>query len=86
MFEARLLQGSLLKKILESIKDLVTEANFDCNSSGISLQAMDSSHVSLVAMVRLFIHSLSLSFLFVKNEAEPFFFFLFFFFFFSLDR
>ena len=56
MFEARLLQGSLLKKILESIKDLVTEANFDCNSSGISLQAMDSSHVSLVAMVNL-LHS-----------------------------
>jgi len=51
MFEARLQQGNLLKKILESIKDLVTEANFDCNSSGISLQAMDSSHVSLVAML-----------------------------------
>jgi len=51
MFEARLVQGSLLKKILESIKDLVAEANFDCNASGISLQAMDSSHVSLVAML-----------------------------------
>lgn len=51
MFEARLQQGNVLKKLLESIKDLVSEANFDCNSSGISLQAMDSSHVSLVAMV-----------------------------------
>jgi len=48
MFEARLIQGSLLKKLLESIKDLVTDANFDCSSTGISLQAMDSSHVSLV--------------------------------------
>lgn len=49
MFEARLLQGSILKKLLEAIKDLVNEANFDCSSAGISLQAMDSSHVSLVA-------------------------------------
>ena len=51
MFEARLTQGSLLKKILESIKDLISDANFDCNSSGIALQAMDSSHVSLVSFL-----------------------------------
>mmetsp|Transcript_2420 Transcript_2420/g.5673 ORF Transcript_2420/g.5673 Transcript_2420/m.5673 type:complete len:266 (-) Transcript_2420:316-1113(-) len=51
MFEARLLQGSLLKKVLESVKDLVTDANFDCSPSGFSLQAMDSSHVSLVALL-----------------------------------
>jgi len=50
MFECRLLQGSILKKIMESIKDLVNEANFDCSSTGITLQAMDSSHVSLVAL------------------------------------
>jgi len=50
MFEARLIQGNILKKIMESIKDLVNEANFDCSSTGISLQAMDSSHVSLVAL------------------------------------
>jgi len=41
----------MLKKITESMKDLVTEANFDCSSTGISLQAMDSSHVSLVALL-----------------------------------
>lgn len=51
MFEARLLQAGLLKKLLDSIKDLVADANFDCSSSGISLQAMDSSHVSLVSML-----------------------------------
>ena len=28
----------------------MTEANFDCSGTGIALQAMDSSHVSLVAM------------------------------------
>lgn len=50
MFEARLVQGNLLKKILDAIKDLVTQANFDCNSTGFGLQAMDNSHVSLVSM------------------------------------
>lgn len=51
MFEATLEQASILKKILESIKDLVTEANFDTSSNGLSLQAMDSSHVALVSMM-----------------------------------
>ena len=30
----------MLKKITEAMKDLVTEANFDCSTTGISLQAM----------------------------------------------
>lgn len=51
MLELRLVQGSLLKKVLEAIKDLVTDANFDCASTGFSLQAMDSSHVALVALL-----------------------------------
>ena len=36
--------------MVEAIKDLIEDANFDCNNSGFSLQAMDSSHVSLVAL------------------------------------
>ncbi|KAL2644292.1 hypothetical protein R1flu_011879 [Riccia fluitans] len=51
MLELRLVQGSLLKKVLDAIKDLVTDANFDCSESGFSLQAMDSSHVALVALL-----------------------------------
>ncbi|XP_071723075.1 proliferating cell nuclear antigen-like [Rutidosis leptorrhynchoides] len=51
MLELRLVQGSLLKKVMEALKDLVTEANFDCSASGFSLQAMDSSHVALVALL-----------------------------------
>lgn len=51
MFEAHLQQGQLLKKILEAIKDLVNEANLDCSTSGVQLQAMDSSHVSLVTLM-----------------------------------
>merc|ERR1711998_598936 len=51
MLEARIAQGSLLKKLIEAVKDLVTEANFDCTAEGISVQAMDSSHVSLVGIM-----------------------------------
>lgn len=48
MFEARLIQGVILKQIMESIKDLVNEANFDVSEEDVSIQCMDSSHVSLV--------------------------------------
>jgi len=51
MFEARLQQGSLLKKLIESIRELVNEGNIDVSSSGVSLQAMDTSHVALVSLI-----------------------------------
>ncbi|KAH7328407.1 proliferating cell nuclear antigen [Stachybotrys elegans] len=51
MLEARLGQASILKRVVDAIKDLVTDCNFDCNDSGIALQAMDSSHVALVSMM-----------------------------------
>ncbi|PVU90900.1 hypothetical protein BB561_004661 [Smittium simulii] len=47
MLEARLPAASILKKIVESIKDLVSQANFDCSESGISFQAMDESNIAL---------------------------------------
>lgn len=50
MLQARLIQGGLLKKVLDATKDLVTDANFDCSQDGFALQAMDSSHVSLVSL------------------------------------
>ena len=50
MFEAKLTDGTTLKKIVDSIKDLVTDVNLDVTPSGISLQAMDSSHVALVQL------------------------------------
>ncbi|KAL4395869.1 hypothetical protein AHAS_Ahas01G0035000 [Arachis hypogaea] len=51
MLELRLVQGSLLKKVVDAIKELVNDANFDCSATGFSLQAMDSSHVALVALL-----------------------------------
>ncbi|KAI8174260.1 Proliferating cell nuclear antigen [Colletotrichum sp. SAR 10_75] len=50
MLEARLDQADILKKVVESIRELVQDCNFDCNDSGIMLQAMDNSHVALVSM------------------------------------
>jgi len=50
-FEAKLEHASLMKKLMDSVRELATEANFDCSNSGMSLQAMDQSHVSLVAVM-----------------------------------
>ncbi|ERF72206.1 hypothetical protein EPUS_02093 [Endocarpon pusillum Z07020] len=38
-------------QVVDAIKDLVQDCNFDCNDSGIALQAMDNSHVALVSMI-----------------------------------
>lgn len=51
MLEARLKHATTLKKLLDSIKDLVTDVNLDCNDTGISLQSMDSAHVCLIALL-----------------------------------
>jgi proliferating cell nuclear antigen PCNA len=40
----------VVSQVTEAIKDLIEDANFECNSTGFNLQAMDSSHVSLVAL------------------------------------
>ena len=51
MFEAQVRQGSMWKKIIEALKDLVTEANFQCTPEGMSIQAMDTAHVALVNLM-----------------------------------
>ena len=48
IFEAKIQDGTILKRIVDAIKDLVQDVNLDISSGGISLQAMDSSHVALV--------------------------------------
>ncbi|KAJ6543971.1 proliferating cell nuclear antigen, N-terminal domain-containing protein [Mycena capillaripes] len=50
MLEAKLAEAGTLKKLLDAIKELVTDANFECNEEGLNLQAMDNSHVALVAV------------------------------------
>jgi proliferating cell nuclear antigen len=41
-------EGGILKKIVEAIKDIVSNVNIDAGPNGISMQAMDPSHVALV--------------------------------------
>ena len=48
MFEARFSNATLLKRILEAVKDLVSEANLLVTEDGIELQAMDAAHVALI--------------------------------------
>ncbi|KZP03775.1 proliferating cell nuclear antigen [Athelia psychrophila] len=50
MLEAKLDQAIMLKRLLDAIKELVTDANFECTEEGINLQAMDNSHVALVSV------------------------------------
>ncbi|KAG5349386.1 Proliferating cell nuclear antigen [Termitomyces sp. J132] len=51
MLEAKLSEAGILKKLLDAIKELVNDANFECNEEGITLQAMDNSHVALVSVL-----------------------------------
>jgi len=50
MFYAKLKESEKIKKLIESIKDIVSEINLECSPTGINLQAMDSSHVALVTV------------------------------------
>ncbi|THH28941.1 hypothetical protein EUX98_g5249 [Antrodiella citrinella] len=50
MLEAKLAEAAILKRLLDAIKELVADANFECNEEGIHLQAMDNSHVALVSV------------------------------------
>lgn len=50
MFEARLIDGKTFRHVIDAIKDLVNDGNIDCTEEEISIQCMDSSHVSLVAV------------------------------------
>jgi proliferating cell nuclear antigen len=48
MFRAKLRAAVVLKKIFESLIDLVDKANVECNDTGIHLNCLDSSHVTSV--------------------------------------
>ena len=50
MFEAEIKEGIIWKKIVDSLKDLLSECEWICDDDGIELQAMDKSHVSLVSV------------------------------------
>ena len=49
--EAHLQQAVLLKKVVDAMKDLCKDVNFECSEKGIEVQSMDSSHVALVSVL-----------------------------------
>jgi len=49
VFEATIDNASQLRRIFEAIKELVKEINLQINETGMSLQAMDGSHIALVS-------------------------------------
>jgi len=50
VLEATFHDGVSFRKLVEAMKDLFTEVNFDANSAGLACQAMDSSHVCLCSV------------------------------------
>ena len=44
-------QGVVFSQIIDSLGKLVNDVNFNCTRAGITLQAMDSSHVSLISLL-----------------------------------
>jgi len=51
VLEALLTQAVLLKKVVDSMKDLCKDVNFDVSERGLQVQSMDSSHVALVSLM-----------------------------------
>jgi len=51
VLEAHLQQAVLLKKVVDAMKDLCKDVNFDCSEKGLQVQSMDSSHVALVSLL-----------------------------------
>lgn len=51
VLEALLQQAVVLKKVVDAMKDLCKDVNFDCSEKGLQVQSMDSSHVALVSLM-----------------------------------
>lgn len=54
MFEVCLVQGFILKKVLEVFKDFINEVCWDISFSGVNLQSMDLFYVFLVQFILWF--------------------------------
>ena len=50
MFRAKLKQGKYLKRIIEGIREIFTDINFDISAKGIYLQAMDKYNIARISL------------------------------------
>lgn len=51
MLEGKFSNATLIKKVVEAIKDSVKKCNFNCSEHGITVQAVDDSRVLLVSLL-----------------------------------
>ncbi|KAK1939495.1 Proliferating cell nuclear antigen [Babesia divergens] len=47
MFECRL-DGMFLRRLFEALREICNDVSIDCSEEGLSMQAMDNSHISLI--------------------------------------
>ncbi|EDO06586.1 proliferating cell nuclear antigen (pcna) family protein [Babesia bovis T2Bo] len=47
MFECRL-DGMFLRRLFEALREICNDVSIDCSEDGLSMQAMDNSHISLI--------------------------------------
>ena len=50
MLEAQYTQAATFKKVIDALKDLVTDVTFEAGPDGLYMQAMDASHVALISL------------------------------------
>lgn len=50
MFTVVFSRASHFKRLISTVKDIITECNVDCTPEGLSIQALDSSRVSMVSL------------------------------------
>eukprot|EP01062_Namystynia_karyoxenos_P054232 TRINITY_DN444_c0_g2_i1.p1 TRINITY_DN444_c0_g2~~TRINITY_DN444_c0_g2_i1.p1 ORF type:complete len:364 (+),score=172.91 TRINITY_DN444_c0_g2_i1:104-1195(+) len=50
MFQAELRPAKVIKQVVDALKEVVTEITLECTATEMLVQAMDSSHVSLVSL------------------------------------
>merc|ERR1712026_572287 len=48
---AHLQHAAVLRKVVDAMKDLCKDVNFDCSEKGLQVQSMGSSHVALVSLL-----------------------------------
>ena len=53
ILEVKTVQSSAFRVLIEALKEILTDANFEFDSTGIKVMAMDSSHTVLVHLKRL---------------------------------
>ena len=45
-------QGALLKKVVDAVKELITDANLDCDANGITMQVRHAMHGQCIACLQ----------------------------------